>query len=315
MSRSAHTGTIFNIQFHSTEDGPGIRTSFFFKGCPMRCPWCHNPEGLRTTPELIWTDNRCIGAAHCLDACPHSALNLSADGVAIDRTACDLCGDCIEACPSSAFEIVGKQYSVDELVDEALKDRVFYRKSGGGVTLSGGEVGLQPVFAESFMKKLRQEQIHLALDTCGAIKWEVLQPLVDLADLVLYDIKSMDAKRHQEATGMKLDRVLENALLIAEQQKPMWIRTPIIPGFNDSEENIAHTARFIKDHLPSVERYDLLAFNNTCTTKYQRLGFQWQYSDNEMMAEESMQKLVAVAEQQNLDFVHCGGLTKGRLKN
>ncbi len=303
-------GLIFNIQLHSTEDGPGIRTSLFMKGCPMHCPWCHNPEGIKPSPELIWYEMRCLGAKECLKVCPNEALNLTTEGLIIDRSLCDACGKCETVCPACALEVIGKQYTVDELAARALQDRVFYEKSGGGVTLSGGEASLQADFSVALMERLRKERIHLALDTCGGTKWPTLQRLVNLADLVLYDLKIMNTANHRKLTGISLNLVLENARRISKTGKPIWVRTPIIPGVNDSVENIRQTARFIRENLPTVERYDLLAFNNTCTSKYQRLGLNWNLENESLIPEETMEKLAGTARGEGLDFVLWSGLTK-----
>jgi pyruvate formate lyase activating enzyme len=304
------TGLVFNIQLHSTEDGPGIRTSIFLKGCPMHCPWCHNPEGISRLPELIWYEIRCLGARDCLKVCPNDALNLTPKGMIIDRKRCDACGKCATACPASALEVIGKAYTVDELVARALEDRVFYKKSGGGVTLSGGEASWQTDFSMNLMKRLRQEGIHLALDTCGGTKWPNLRRLVDQADLVLYDLKLMDKDQHRALTGISLNLVLGNAREISKSGKPMWVRTPIIPGVNDTEKNIRKTARFIKKNLHTVERYDLLAFNNTCASKYQRLGLNWNLEKEGMIPEETMERLADAAKEEGLGFVHWSGLTR-----
>jgi len=303
-------GKTFNIQFHSTEDGPGIRTTLFFKGCSMHCPWCHNPEGIQTHPQLIWYDARCIGAKDCIKVCPKGALALTAQGLIIDRTLCDACGECVTACPTTALEVMGQNHTVDALADMVLRDRIFYEKSGGGVTFSGGEASLQSNFIEKLMTVLKAKGIHVALDTCGGSSWRRLETLVKLSDLILYDLKIMDPEQHLKHTGLPLSLIRENARHISNMGKSMWIRTPVIPGYTDSEENIRMIARFIKDHLPTVERYDLLVFNNTCSAKYNRLGLNWPLESGKLIPQATIEKLADTAKNEGLDVVRWSGLTR-----
>lgn len=303
-------GMVFNIQRNSTEDGPGIRTTVFMKGCPMHCPWCHNPESIKVSPELVWYSVRCIGAQACVSECPKDALALTQDGIIIDRGRCDACGQCVVACPANALEVLGKRMTVEEVAAIVLRDRVFYEKSGGGMTVSGGEPSLQPGFAAALMQVMRREGIHVALDTCGGTKWKVLEPLVELADLVLLDLKIMDEDKHPRVLGVSLDTVLNNAREIARMGKNLWVRTPVIPGYTDSEENIRRIAHFIRNHLPNTTRYDLLAFNNTCSTKYRRLGQVWSMEEESQISKERMDMLAGIAKEEGLDFVHWSGMTK-----
>jgi len=303
------TGVIFNVQRHSTEDGPGIRTTVFLKGCPMRCPWCHNPEGMSPPPELVWYALRCIGDRDCLAACPRDALTLTPQGMVIDREACDACGKCEEACPAAALEVIGKARTLEDVASEALRDRVFYEKSGGGVTLSGGEPGMQLLFSLALMASLKQEGIHVAVDTCGSLLPERFRALVDPADLVLYDLKIMDHALHKEYTGVDLARVLANVEWLAETGKPLWVRTPVIPGYTDTEENIRAIARFIAEKLPNAERYDLLAFNNTCEAKYGRLGKPYSLAGAGLLREEQMSRLHAAALEEGVSCASWSGVT------
>ena len=307
---SAAPNLVSHIQRHSTEDGPGIRTTVFCMGCPMHCPWCQNPDSMSRKAQLIWRGTRCVGASDCLSVCPESALRRTPQGIVIDRGRCDACGDCVAACPAAALEILGRKMSVADVVQEAVRDKVFYERSGGGVTLSGGDPVAQPDFCLAIMESLKRAGVHLALDTCGGVSWQRLEPLVGLADLVLFDVKTADEEAHLRYTGVPLRLVLNNARAIARLGRPMWIRTPIIPDFTDSEESIRRIARFIRKELPTVERYELLAYNNLGRSKYERLGLEDPLADRRLMTSETMERLSRSASAEGVPSVRWSGMTR-----
>jgi|YNPBryBLVA2012_1023415.scaffolds.fasta_scaffold00977_10 pyruvate formate lyase activating enzyme len=301
---------VFNIQRFSTEDGPGIRTTVFLKGCPLSCLWCHNPEGMSPKPQLLWYHHRCIGARDCLGACPEKALELTPQGMRIDRERCTVCGLCEEACPAAALEVIGKPWSVEDLVEEVKKDEPFFRNSGGGVTLGGGEPMLQAEFVAEFLKRCKEEGLSTALDTSGFASWARYEAVLPYVDLVLLDLKQMDPAAHERMTGVKLDPILENARRIGALQVTVWIRTPIIPGHTDTVENVSAVAAFIARHMPNVVRYDLLAFNNLCIGQYDRLGMPFPLREAPLMSREHMEKLKAAAERAGAPGVHWSGAVR-----
>jgi pyruvate formate lyase activating enzyme len=309
-------GTILRVQRMSTEDGPGIRSTVFFKGCPLHCAWCHNPESISPKPEVHWVKARCIGCLACVGACPEGALAWEASGVAVDREKCTGCGNCVDACPSTAMEPYGKTCTVDDIVREVLKDRIYYEKSGGGVTLSGGEPSLQDVFARALLKELKEQGIHTALDTCGQCQWDTLEGLVPYADLVLFDIKAIAPELHRSHTGATSTLILENAIALVERMKKygtpgeLWVRTPVIPGHTSDPANIRAIGTFIREKLfEQVSRWDLCAFNNLCLNKYEGLGREWPLKDLPLVSEEEMEKLESIGRRvlEMPGMVHAGG--------
>ena len=291
-------GVTFNIQRFSTEDGPGIRTTVFLKGCPLRCAWCHNPEGLSPSPELVWYHARCIGVRDCLRVCPEDALELTPEGMQIDRERCTACGACADACPTGALEIIGQEWTPEEVFAEVMKDRVFYETSDGGVTLSGGEPMMQDEFVLALAGLCREAGVHVALDTCGMVAWERYERVLPLIDLVLYDLKLFDGERHRSSTGVDNSIVLENARRFAAAGKRMWIRTPIIPGYTASEDNIVALADFIATELLTVERWDLLAYTNLGQPKYRRLDLPYALEGVPLLTQAEMEALHAIAVEQ-----------------
>ncbi len=282
---STEAGTILHLQRLSTEDGPGLRTTVFFKGCPLRCAWCHNPESIPPRRQIQWLENRCIACQSCLRVCPNQALSWSESGAIRDRALCEVCGACADQCPANAHEILGQEIRVDKLVAELTKDRAYFEKSGGGVTLSGGEPSLQPAFALALLKAIREKGISTALDTCGLCQPEILKALVAESDLVLFDLKLIDSDQHRIWTGVENQRILENlhglgGYLKDHPDKRLWIRTPLIPGATDSKDNITGIGAWLEEHLPGqVERWELCAFNNLCRDKYRRLDMKWNFAD------------------------------------
>jgi pyruvate formate lyase activating enzyme len=244
--RAATVGRIFNIQRCSVHDGPGIRTTVFLKGCPLSCSWCHNPEGIDEAPVLMISAGRCLSCGGCSDVCPVEDGGAAPAGELWDRSACTTCGLCVEACPTDARELAGREWLVDELADELEKDRVFFDMSGGGVTFSGGEPLAQSEFLIDCLRECRRRGLHTTIDTCGLAPRHTLLEVAERTDLVLYDLKHMDPLRHRDETGVDNRLILENLRTLSESDVELWIRVPLIPGFNDGEANIKATGAFLE---------------------------------------------------------------------
>lgn len=296
-------GTILEIQRMSTEDGPGIRTTVFFKGCSLRCTWCHNPESINAKKELQWLSVSCIGCKSCILRCPNNALQMTSAGILIDRKRCVACGTCAHECPTASLQLLGHDWKADDLVKELIKDSSYFRQSGGGVTLSGGEAALQYEFCAEVFALLKKEGINCAIDTSGNVPPSALNAILPLVDLILYDIKEIDPKKHKKFTGASNENILENAKVISEFIKThirppaLWIRTPIIPGATATKENIEGIGKFIEQNLRGVvQRWDLCAFNNLCRDKYTRLGLDWEYANTPLLTKEEMEYFATIAQ-------------------
>lgn len=313
------TGLILHLQRLSTEDGPGLRTTIFFKGCPLSCLWCHNPESINPKPQIQWLSRRCIGDHACISACPTGALSASDSGIQINRDLCTGCGICTTACPTNAMELLGVQFGEDKLFDELMKDFTFYRTSGGGVTASGGEPTLQSDFVGSLFTRLRNEGVNTALDTCGYCSKNTLTKLLSVSDMVLFDIKFLDDTLHRKYTGKSNTTILDNLIYIGDyltncrDKKSLWVRTPLIPGATASESNLMEIGRFIHAHIEDhLDRWELCAFNNLCRDKYERLDLKWNYADTQLLTQSEIGNLLDAAVHSGVDprLIITTGATK-----
>lgn len=240
------SAVIFDIQRFCLHDGPGIRTTVFFKGCPLRCRWCQNPESHRKNPELAYFKARCTGCGNCAAICGEGAITRN-DVTCIDYSQCSACGRCAEQCSSGALRIIGKEWGAEDLAAEVLRDREFYDESGGGVTLSGGEPLMQSSFLYPFMAMLREASVNIMIETCGYFQWQSAVAILDMIDSIYFDLKVMDGALHREYTGEGNTLILENFTRLSERGDSVQARMPVIPGINDSEENIVATARFLRE--------------------------------------------------------------------
>ena len=264
------TGIVFDIKKFSIHDGPGIRTTVFFKGCPLSCWWCHNPESQAPGPELVFWESRCIGCEACLEACDQGAISWDGDVISTDGEKCTLCGDCVEVCYAEAREVVGQEMTVAQVMAEIERDIAFYDESGGGVTFSGGEPLLQRDVLLALLQACKEKEIHTAVDTCGFATWETLDGVREHVDLFLYDLKLMDDAKHRKFTGVSNELILRNLQMLSTRGHNIALRVPIIPGINDDDESVRQLGTFAAA-LPHLNRLGILPYHHAGAEKCNRL--------------------------------------------
>ena len=297
----------------SSEDGPGLRTTAFLKGCPLSCIWCHNPESISLKGEVLWHAARCIKCESCVEECPRHGIELGESRLTLERETCPACFTCVNACPTGALEAKGTPIEIDELVHELLKDRAYFGEDGG-ITISGGEALFQPESID-LLKALRETGAQVAVDTCGQVSTQRFQEALELTDIMLFDLKSADDEEHRQLTGAGNGQIRENLVLAADWAADgrLWIRTPVIPGITDSDENIRGIAEILQG-LPqgpsAIERWELCAFNNLCASKYTSLERTWELEHTPLMTKERMQELVGLAKAQvDIEDIRATGST------
>jgi pyruvate formate lyase activating enzyme len=292
-------GTVSSLERFATHDGPGIRTTVYMKGCPLKCEWCSSPHTQNRVPEILFNDVRCHALGKCAAACQEDAIQLSEDLLFIDRKLCNACGQCVDICTNRALEMSGQIMTVDELFTEVEKDSAFYRRSNGGVTVGGGELTMQSEFVSAFLKKCQDNYIHTAIETCGFSKWPLLESVLQHVDLMYLDIKHMDDERHQELTGVPNQLIHDNARKAAEMCA-MIIRIPVVPGSNDSDENILATTGFASQLGAGFQHIELLPYHQLGVHRYSQLGRPYTLERLEAPDDAHMQRLKALVSSEGI---------------
>lgn len=291
----AEKGLIFNIQKFSVHDGPGIRTTVFMKGCPLRCLWCSNPESQSFLPELLVREINCKGCGACAGVCPQRAITFTKKtGRIIDRQKCDQCLLCVQSCLYGSLIQCGQFSSVTAVLDEVLQDKIFYKNSGGGVTISGGEPLSQSRFVGDLLAECKKEGVHTTLETAGQCSWNDMERVLRFVDLILFDIKHLDADKHLKATGLKNNILLEN-LQRAARRNTIWLRVPLIAAFNDSADHIKKIAALGKD--VGAQKISLLPYHEGGKSKCRQLGMPYGFPDGKAPADRQINKLKKIIEQ------------------
>jgi len=298
-------GLVFDIKKYAIHDGPGIRTTVFFKGCPLECKWCHNPESRSAYAEHGFRKSRCVGCGRCVETCPEQAISIIDNRAVTEMNKCKLCGRCVDACMTCAREIIGQEMSVGEVMAEVEQDVIFYDESGGGVTLSGGEPLMQPEFLLAVLNQCKRQRIHTAVDTSCYAESKIIEMVGGKANMFLCDIKHMDSEIHKRFTGAGNNLILDNIKLLSEVGKEIIIRIPVIPGFNDEKANIDATGKFTAS-LPNVIRVDILPFNLGGKEKSARLTAQSEYLQVETPDAEQMNSIAKNLSKYGLE-VKIGG--------
>jgi len=299
------TGIVFNIQRFSVNDGPGIRTTVFLKGCPLHCRWCHNPESISPKKELILREDRCIRCGDCLRLCRNGAISEKDGKFVTSRRACQQCGDCVQLCYAEAREIVGKEMSVEEVMKEIERDAVFFDESGGGVSFSGGEPFLQHEFLLQLLKISKGRGFRTVVDTTGFTSANILEESLPFVDLFLYDVKTLDEQKHKDYTGVSNQQILGNLQLLLHRRKDVIVRIPIIPGVNDSPQEIQQIGSFVGSQ-GGIREVQLLPYHQTGIEKYRRLGLEYTMNETTPPTEKQLNE-IADELGNHVELVSIGG--------
>lgn len=301
---SSIKGIIFDIKKFAVHDGPGIRTTVFMKGCPLKCIWCHNPEGINISKEIIYYDYKCLNCQKCIQICPNNAIYKKNNKIITLNQNCNICQKCVEECPSNSRQIIGQVISVGQLIKEIEKDFIYFDSSKGGVTFSGGEPFMQPAFLTKILQECKNRDIHTTIDTSGYVESKIFSNIIDKVDLFLYDLKLLNDKQHKIYTGVSNQLIKSNLKKLTQSKKDVIIRYSLIPKITDTKDNIKLLIDFIST-LKNINEIDLLPFHNV-SEKYNRLGKEYKMENTQSPTSKNVVLIKEIMEE-NGYYVKIGG--------